>query len=92
MIRRRIVKFGAALTFAKKCLGNEFPCPSIGLLVDAIVGQTMFCFMDGFNSYNQIKMHPHNTERTAFKTPVNNFHYTVKSLGLKNAGSIINKA
>ena len=43
----------------------------------------MFSFMDGFSKYNQILMSPKDTEKTAFRTPIVNFYYTVMSFGLK---------
>jgi hypothetical protein len=47
----------------------------------------MFSFMDGFSGYNQIKMGTEDAEKTAFRTPLGNFHYTVMPFGLKNAGA-----
>lgn len=41
--------------------------------------------MDGFNSYNQIKMDSSDAEKTAFRTPMANFPYTIMPFGLKNA-------
>lgn len=32
-------------------------------------------------------MHPHRVAKTDFQTPMDNFHYTIMSLGLKNAGA-----
>ena len=46
----------------------------------------MFSFMDGFSRYNQIRMAPKDAEKTAFRTPISNFYYTVMPFGLKNAG------
>ena len=46
----------------------------------------MFSFMDGFSRYNQIRMAPKDEEKTAFRTPIGNFYYTVMPFGLKNAG------
>ena len=47
----------------------------------------MFSFMDGFSGYNQIKMAPKDVEKTAFRTLMGNFYYTVMPFGLKNAGA-----
>ena len=46
----------------------------------------MFSFMDEFSGYNQIKMVLRDAEKTAFKTPIGNFYYTVMPFGLKNIG------
>uniref|UniRef100_A0A2N9G4R5 RNA-directed DNA polymerase n=1 Tax=Fagus sylvatica TaxID=28930 RepID=A0A2N9G4R5_FAGSY len=50
-------------------------------------GHAMFSFMDGFSGYNQIFMSPKDAEKTAFRTPIGNFYYTVMPFGLKNAGA-----
>ena len=45
----------------------------------------MFSFMDGFIGYNQIRITPRDAEKTAFRTLMGNFYYTVMPFGLKNA-------
>ena len=47
----------------------------------------MFSFMDGYSKYNQIRMVARDAKKTAFKTPIENFYYTMLPLGLKNAGA-----
>ena len=44
----------------------------------------MFSFMDGYSGYNQIRMATKDAEKTAFRTPIGNFYYTVMPFGLKN--------
>ena len=68
-------------------LKDEFPLPNMDLLIDYAARSTMFSFMDGFSGYNQIRMAPRDTEKTAFKTPIGNFYYTMMPFGLKNAGA-----
>ena len=46
----------------------------------------MFSFMDGYSGYNQIHIAAKDVEKTAFRTPIGNFYYTVMPFGLKNAG------
>ena len=55
------------------------------LLIDSAAGHAMFSFMDGFSGYNQIHMSTKDAEKTAFRTPIGNFYYTVMPFGLKNA-------
>ena len=43
--------------------------------------------MDAFQGYHQIPLALDDQEKTAFVTPVGNYHYKVMPLGLKNAGS-----
>ena len=67
---------------------EEFPLPDLDLLIDSTVGNAMFFFMDEFSGYNQIRMAPKNVEKTAFRTSISKFYYTVMPFGLKNAGAI----
>jgi hypothetical protein len=71
----------------KACPKDEFPLPNMDLLIDSTAGHAMFSFMDGFSGYNQILMSPKDAEKTAFRTPIGNFYYTVMPFGLKNAGA-----
>uniref|UniRef100_A0A2N9HGT5 Reverse transcriptase domain-containing protein n=1 Tax=Fagus sylvatica TaxID=28930 RepID=A0A2N9HGT5_FAGSY len=70
----------------KACLKEEFLLPNMDLLIDSATGHAMFSFMDGFNGYNQIRMSTKDAEKTAFRTPIDNFYYTVMPFGLKNVG------
>ena len=71
----------------KAHLKDEFPLPNMDLLIDSAVGSAMFSFMDGFSGYNQIRMALKDVEKTAFKTPMGNFYYTIMPFGLKNVGA-----
>ena len=44
-------------------------------------------FLDVFQGYRQIPLALDDQEKTAFVTPVGNYHYKVMPFGLKNAGS-----
>ena len=69
------------------CPKDEFLLPNMDVLIDSVVGNAMFSFMDGFSGYNQIRVVPRDAKKTAFKTPIGNFYYTVMPIGLKNAGA-----
>ena len=71
----------------KACLKDEFPLPNIDLLVDSTAGSSMFAFMDGYSGYNQIRMAAKDAEKTTFRTPIENFYYTVMPFVLKNVGA-----
>ena len=71
----------------KVCPKDEFPSPNMDLLIDSTAGSAMFSFMDGFSGYNQIRMAPKDAEKTAFRTAMGNFYYTVMPFRLKNAGA-----
>ena len=76
----------------KAHLKDEFPLPNMDLLIDSVARSAMFSFMDGFSGYNQIRMAPKDAEKTAFKTPMGNFYYTIMPFGLKNAGTTYQRA
>ena len=71
----------------KACPKYEFLLPNIDLLIDLAAGSSMFSFMDGYSGYNQIRMAAKDAEKTAFRTPIGNFYYTIMPFGLKNAGA-----
>ena len=53
---------------------------------------SLFSFMDGFLSYNQIRMAPEVMEKTSFLTMWGTFCYKVMPFGLKNAGATYQRA
>ena len=61
--------------------------PRIDQLVDATVEHPRMSFLDAFQGYHQISLAAEDQEKTAFVTPVGNYHYKVMPFGLKNAGS-----
>ena len=61
--------------------------PKIDQLVDATIGHPRMSFLDAFQGYHQIPLALDNQEKTAFVTPIGNYHYKVMSFGLKNSGS-----
>ena len=61
--------------------------PMIDQLVDATVGHPPMSFLDAFQGYHQIPLAMEDQEKTAFVTPVGNYHYKVMPFSLKNAGS-----
>ena len=69
------------------CPKDEFPLPNMDLLIDSVVGNAMFYFMDGISEYNQIRMAPKDVAKATFGTPIGNFYYTMMPFGLKNAGA-----
>ena len=67
-------------------LKDKFSLPNMDLLIDFAARSTIFSFMDGFSGYNHIKMAAKDAEKTAFRTPIGNFYYTMMLFGLKNVG------
>ena len=72
----------------KVCPKDPFPIPKIDQLVDATVSHRRMSFLDVFQGYHQIPLALDDQEKTAFVTPIKNYHYKVMPFGLKNAGSI----
>ncbi|XP_034218890.1 uncharacterized protein LOC117630254 [Prunus dulcis] len=71
----------------KACPKDSFPLPRIDQLVDATAGHELLSFMDAYSGYNQIFMHPPDSEHTAFITDKGLYCYNVMPFGLKNAGT-----
>ena len=59
--------------------------PKIDQLVDATVGHPRVSFLDAFQGYHQILLASDDQEKTAFVTPIGNYHYKAMAFGLKNA-------
>ncbi|CAL8094102.1 unnamed protein product [Prunus armeniaca] len=71
----------------KACPKDSFPLPRIDQLVDATAGHELLSFMDSYSGYNQIFMHPVDSDHTTFITDRGLYCYNVMPLGLKNAGA-----
>jgi len=71
---------------------DDFPLPSIDMIVDSISGHDMLSFMDDFSCYNQILINLADRHKTAFTTPWGNFCWKVMPFGLKNVGATYQRA
>ena len=90
VVKKKNRKWRVCVDFAdlnKACPKDPFPMPKIDQLVDATVGHPQMSFLDAFQGYYQIPLALDDQEKTAFVTPVGNYHYKVMPFGLKNAGS-----
>ena len=90
VVKKKSGKWRVCVDFTnlnKACPKDPFPMPKIDQLVDATVGHPWMSFLDAFQCYHQIPLALDDQEKTAFVTPVGNYHYKVMSFGLKNAGS-----
>ena len=63
------------------------PMPWIDQLLDVTAGHPLMSFLDVFQGYHQIPLATDDQEKTAFVTPIRNYHYKVMPFDLKNAGS-----
>jgi hypothetical protein len=73
---------------------DEYLMPVAEMLINAAAGHRILSFMDGNAGYNQIFMAPEDVNKTAFRVPgaVGLFEYVVMTFGLKNAGSMYQRA
>ena len=96
VVKKKTGKWYVCVDFTdlnKACPNDLFPMPRIDQLVDAMVGHAtvghpQMSFLDAFQGYHQIPLALDDQEKTAFVTPVGNYHYKVIPFGLKNAESI----
>ena len=91
VVKKKSGKWRVCVDFTdlnKVCPKDPCPMPKIDQLVDATVGHPRMSFLNAFQGYHQIPLALDDQEKTAFVTPIGNYHYKVMSFGLKNAGSI----
>ena len=90
VVKKKSGKWRVCVDFTdlnKACPKDPFPMPKIDQLVDATVGHSQMSFLDAFQGYHQIPLALDDQEKTAFVTPIGNYHYKVMPFDLKNAGS-----
>ena len=64
---------------------NKYPLPLMDELFDRVHGANVFSLIDLRTGFHQIKIHPDDREKTAFRTRFGSFEYTVLPMGLCNA-------
>ena len=90
VVKKKSGKWRVCVDFTdlnEACPKDPFPMPKIDQLVDATVGHPRMSFLDAFQYYHQIPLALDDQEKTAFVTPIGNYHYKVMPFGLKNAES-----
>ena len=90
VVKKKSGKWRVCVDFTdlnKACLKDLFPMPRIDQLVDMTAGHPWMSFLDAFQGYHQIPLAVDDQEKTAFVTPIGNYHYKVMPFGLKNVGS-----
>ena len=90
MVKKKSRKWRVCVDFTdlnKTFLKDSFPMPRIDQLVDTTAGHPRMSFLDAFQGYHQIPLVVDDQEKTAFLTPIGNYHYKVMHFGLKSAGS-----
>ena len=62
---------------------DAFPLPFTDSILDTVVGHDCYSFLDEFSSYNKIRRHPDDQEKTAFVTEWGVFVAVVTMFRLK---------
>nr|GFC59739.1 reverse transcriptase domain-containing protein [Tanacetum cinerariifolium] len=64
---------------------DPFPLPFMDQMLERLVGNEYYCFLDGFSGYFQIPIDPRDQEKTMFTCPYGTFAYRCMPFGLCNA-------
>nr|GEZ50467.1 reverse transcriptase domain-containing protein [Tanacetum cinerariifolium] len=64
---------------------DHFPLPFMDQMLERLVGNEFYCFLDGFSGYFQIPIDPRDQEKTTFTCPYGTFAYRRMPFSLCNA-------
>nr|GFA22190.1 reverse transcriptase domain-containing protein [Tanacetum cinerariifolium] len=64
---------------------DHFPLLFMDQMLERLVGNQYYCFLDGFSGYFQIPIDPKDQEKTTFTCPYGTFAYRRMDFGLCNA-------
>ena len=64
---------------------DHYPLPFMDQMLERLVGQSFYCFLYGYFSYNQIVVDRNDKKKTAFSCHFGVFSYRRMPFGLDNA-------
>ncbi|XP_052726166.1 uncharacterized protein LOC128194651 [Vigna angularis] len=70
---------------------DHFPLPFMDQMLERLVGQAFYYFMDGYSGYNKIVVDPKDKEKTTFTCLFGVFAYRKMSFGLCNASATFHR-
>ena len=85
---RTIIRWRMCIDYRKLNDGtrkDHYPLPFMDQMLERLVGQSFYCFLDGYSGYNQIAVDPKDQEKTTFTCPFGMFAYRCMPFGLCNA-------
>nr|GEX75657.1 reverse transcriptase domain-containing protein [Tanacetum cinerariifolium] len=71
---------------------DHFPLPFMDQMLERLVGNEYYCFLDGFSGYFQIPIDLKDQEKTTFTCPYGTFAYRRMPFGLCNAPGMFQSA